>query len=160
MSKIIGVVFCTLLLFSCKKEQTPAPCEGICMSGERDFFVGTWHWYSTTVEEWFDLGSSVYHDYTPVTEGFNYYFTISNDGIYRGYENSTLVHEKILSSVEYENFNTANVIQLGMNCTGESISLSNALYLSSDSIRTVSYPLNFDDQENHLRTLYNYFVRE
>lgn len=50
------------VLFSCKKDKTKTVCEGINMEGEKSRFVGTWHWYNTRVEEWFDVGLSNFYN--------------------------------------------------------------------------------------------------
>jgi len=162
--KTLGTILITLLLLlSCKKDKVPPPCTGISMTGERELFVGTWHWYNTTVEEWFDVGSSVYHDYTPLTEGFNYYFTVSQDGLYKGYRNDTLVQDLILSNVDYEVFQTVTVEGMSFNvdCSEDLFDLQKfAFNTTDDSIYQFAYPLNFDDQVNHLRTGRNHFVKE
>jgi len=163
--KNLGTILITLLLLlACKKDKVPPPCIGVSMTGERTLFVGTWHWYRTSVEEWFDIGPSIYYDYTPQTEGFDYYFTISEDGFYKGYRNNVLVHDIILSSVEFEIFG-------GLNTSGMSFILDCGEYdffslvmqnsnVTQDTIHTREYPLNFDDQENHLKSGQNYFVKE
>jgi len=134
------------------------------MTGERTLFVGTWHWYRTSVEEWFDIGPSIYYDYTPQTEGFDYYFTISEDGLYKGYENNVLVHDIILSSVEFEIFEGLNSsgMRFSLNCDQYNILelVMSSSNVTEDTIYTREYPLNFDDQENHLKSALNYFVKE
>lgn len=162
MGKVISVILLSVVVFSCKKDKIPEPCQGISMSGERSFYVGTWHWYSTTVEKWFDIGPSIYHDYTPNTQGYEYHIVISPDGVFKGYKNNSLVTERILSDVHFEYFNgiSGHSIQLNMDCQDDLLGFSNALTLSNDSINTYRFPLDFDDQENHLKSLRNFFVRE
>ena len=164
MGKVITLLFCLSLLASCKKDKVPPPCSGVSMTGERTLFVGTWHWYRTSVEEWFDIGPSIYYDYTPQTEGFDYYFTISEDGLYKGYRNNVLVDDLILSRVKFENFGGVNTstMRFALNCN--ELTIFDIVMFSSnvtqDTILTRDYPLNFDDQENHLKSGQNYFVKE
>ena len=164
MGKVITLLFCLSLLASCKKDKVPPPCSGVSMTGERTLFVGTWHWYRTSVEEWFDIGPSIYYDYTPQTEGFDYYFTISEDGFFKGYRNNVLVEDIVLSEIFGEIFG-------GQNTSGMSFRRNCAEYdmfdivmqssnVTEDTIHTREYPLNFDDQENHLKSGQNYFVKE
>ena len=163
--KTLGTIsIALLLLLSCKKDKVPPPCTGVSMTGERTLFVGTWHWYRTSVEEWFDIGPSIYYDYTPQTEGFDYYFTISEDGFFKGYRNDVLVEDIVLSIVEFENFGGVNTngMRFSLNCDqfdvlGLTMFSSN---VTQDTILTREYPLNFDDQENHLKSGQNYFVKE
>ena len=151
-----------LLLVSCKKDKAPAPCEGITMSGERARFVGTWRWYSTLVEEWFDVGPSNFYNYTPLNQGFDYYFTISEDGILKEYKNDALIREVILSSVFGENFNPQYEvgIDLYMNCSKNWVDLRQYTNSSTDTLYTSFTPFSFDDVNNHLRSRWNYFVKE
>ena len=134
------------------------------MTGERTLFVGTWHWYRTSVEEWFDIGPSIYYDYTPQTEGFTYYFTISEDGHFRAYENDLLVENLILSEVQFENFGGVNTSAMRFSLNCDELTIFDIVMSSSnvtkDTIDTREYPLNFDDQENHLKSALNYFVKE
>ena len=163
MKFLLSIAFLGLLFFSCNKDKTPTPCTGVEMSGERTLFVGTWHWYSTTVEEWFDVGPSNYFDYNPQNQGFEYYFTVSPQGRFQEYRNDSLVASHILDSVEFEIFNgtNSNNMLLSLDCTSKSIDLRHPVNnLSKDSINTLIYPFNFDDQANHLKSLRNYFVKE
>jgi len=152
-----------LLLVSCKKDKVPPPCMGISMTGDRELFVGKWRWYSTTVEEWFDVGPSNYLNYTPQNQGFEYYFTISFDGLFKGYRNDTLIEQFVLDQVVYESYNGQPVeaIQFTKNCTNTTMDLSHYyINATNDSIWTTLFPINFDDQENHLKSLRNFFVKE
>lgn len=103
--KIIIVLLGFLLLLACKKDQTQGACSGVQMTGSKEVFVGKSIWYNTVVKEWFDVGTPIYHDYTPATEGFNYYFVITEDGKYKGYKNDTLIHDFILDKIDFESFN-------------------------------------------------------
>jgi len=162
MGKIITIVFCISLLFSCKKEKVPEPCEGVSMSGDRAFFVGRWKWYKTDIEEWFDIGPSIYSNYTPQNQGFDYFFTISTDGLYKGYKNNTLIHSIVLSNVDYEFFDGASqrIISLNLDCSSEMINLSNTINLNTDTIHGFSYPFDFYDDVNQIKSSANYFMRE
>jgi len=54
MGKIIGILLFVFIVISCEKDEPSepcAPCTGVSMTGDRELFVGTWHWYSTLVEE-------------------------------------------------------------------------------------------------------------
>ena len=162
MGKIITIVFCISLLFSCKKEKVPEPCEGVAMTtGDRDFFVGKWRWYKTSVEQWFDIGPSIYSDYTPQNQGFDYFFTISTDGLYKGYKNNVLIHNIVLSNVDSEFFGVSvNLIQFNINCTSDLVYFDNSINLNNDTITTAAYPFNFYDEENQIKSNSNYFMRE
>ena len=133
------------------------------MTGERELFVGKWRWYGTTVMEWFDVGNPIFHNYTPQNQGYEYYCTISTDGIYRGYRNDTLIHDLILSKVDFEIFNGVNTsgMNINLNCLDNLIELNHlSLNLTKDTISIGQYPLNFKDDENHLESLRNFFVKE
>ena len=148
---------------SCKKDKVPEPCTGVSMSGERAVFQGKWRWYKTWVTEWFDMGSDIILDYTPQSEGFEYYFTISSDGRYQGYRDGLLVDNFIMSNVQYEYFMSSdrNVMTLDLNCTNEKIRLGiNNPITNNDSIDLIEYPFNFNDPANHLYSNINFFVRE
>ena len=163
MGKTISIIFCLAVLFACKKDKVPVPCSGVSMTGERQLFVGTWHWYSTTVEEWFDIGPSIYHDYTPQNQNFEYYFDISQDGIFTAYENGSIKQQFVLGGVDFENLDASivNVITFNKDCSESLLDIrQSAFNLTDDTIYLLEYPLNFDDQVNHLRTGRNYFVRE
>jgi len=163
MGKIITILFCTTILFSCKKEKVPEPCEGVSMSiGDRTFFVGKWRWYKTDIEEWFDIGPSIYSEYTPQNQGFDYFFTISTDGLYKGYKNNVLIHNIVLSNVDSEYFNgvSAHLIQFNVDCSSELISFDNTINLNNDTVTTAVYPFNFYDEVNQLKSNSNYFRRE
>ena len=110
MGKVIGLLFCITILFSCKKDKVFL-CEGVSMSGDRSVFVGRWRWYKTRVTEWFDVGPDIVYTYTPQNQGFEYFFTMSQDGLYKGYKNNVLVHDLTFSNVDYESF-----IGGGMEC--------------------------------------------
>ena len=116
------MLFCTALLLSCKKDKVPPICTGISMLGDRSVFAGKWRWYKTTIEQWFDLGPSIYSDYTPHTpqsQGFEYYFTISTDGQFKGCKNGQLLDSFILSEIQVENFSSTSWqgINTYKNCT-------------------------------------------
>lgn len=161
MGKVITIVFCIGLLFSCKKDKVFS-CEGISMTGDRAFFVGKWRWYKTRVSEWFDLGPDITSEYTPQNQGFDYFFTISQDGIYKGYRNNVLIHNIVFNNVDYEYFNgvSAHLIQFNVDCSSELISFDNTINLNNDTITTAAYPFNFYDEVNQLKSNSNYFMRE
>lgn len=167
MGKTLIFLFVGFLLFSCKKDKTQAICQGVNMEGEKSRFVGTWRWYNTTVEQWFDVGPSIFHNYTPQNQGFEYYFTLSSIGEFKGYRNDTLVQSFLLSNVEAEHYDTSsvnivtNVAKFLKDCSSEATrlyQLSNNF--TNDSIFTLDYPLKFNDEENHLASKRNFFVKE
>lgn len=163
MGKVISVILLSVVVFSCKKDKIPEPCQGISMSGNKAMLIGTWRWYNTSVEEWFDIGSPIYHDYTPFSEGFDYYFTIDIHGNFKGYENGELRDQHIFSSINSEIWNGSivNGIEFGTDCLNEDLQIRQfSSNVTNDSIYIFKYPLNFDDEINHLRTKRNYFVRE
>lgn len=163
MAKIISILLLTLVLFSCKKDKVPPPCIGVSMSGDRELFIGTWRWYNTIVEQWFDIGPSIYHSYTPQNQNFEYYFTISNNAEFKSYRNDILIDNFILSAVDFENLNGTilNVIRFNTDCSTNELPLYQySSNTTNDSIFTLKLPLDFDDESNHLRTKLNYFVKE
>jgi hypothetical protein len=163
MGKIVGLLICILIVLSCKKDKTPEPCTGISMVGERERFVGKWKWYKTIVQEWFDVGTPIYHDYTPVTEGFDYYFTISSDGLYKGYRNDTLIHDFMMTGEPEEIFNgyPVDVFKAKLDCAEEELEFIHWVWNDQeDTIYQLKYPLNFRDEELQLESKNNYFVRE
>ena len=133
------------------------------MTGNREVFVGTWRWYETDIERWYDIGNSVFFKWTPDSVGYDYYFTISENGLFKGYRNDTLIHDFILSKVDFEYYfgSNSDVIVLNKNCSDETIGFSHwKTNLSIDTLNTGDLPLNFDDEENHLRSHRNYFVKQ
>ena len=162
MGKIIGLLFCITILFSCKKDKVPFPCTGISMLGDRSVFAGKWRWYKTTIEQWFDLGPSIYSDYTPQNQGYSYYFTISEVGVFKGYKNNLLVDDFVLNEVQYEIFSSTTLhgMRISLNCTESQINISIDPSKSVDTLTIPEYPLDFEDESNKLKSLSNYFVRE
>ncbi|MDX2359250.1 MAG: hypothetical protein QNK23_00495 [Crocinitomicaceae bacterium] len=163
MGKAIIFLFSLALLVSCKKDQTPEPCTGISMTGEREMFVGTWSWHGSLIKESFDIGLPVYHLYTPQTQGFEYYCTIGIDGTYKGYQNGLLIHDLVLNEVFFENLNASitDVIDVYTNCSNERIDFRHQLPNPTiDSIEISKYPYQFVDEENKLESLRNYFVKQ
>jgi hypothetical protein len=167
MGKIVIYVFIAIMLISCAKDKTQVPCTGVEMTGDKSRLVGTWRWYSTRVEQWFDIGPSSFLNYTPVNQIFEYFFTISPIGEFKGYKNDTLVHYFLLSSVQVEHFDSTsvsivtNVVEFSKDCSNQSTSfyqLSNNH--TNDSLFSLTYPLNFNDEENHLISKRNFFVKE
>lgn len=125
--------------------------------------VGKWRWYKTDIEQWFDVGPSNFYEVTPQSEGFEYYFIISEDGKFKGYKNDTLVHEWIFNKTSYQNIDgdTMKTITFNLDCTNLKLSFSRLPYsYNLDTLATRSYPIQFDDEQNHLRTHRNYFSRE
>ncbi len=133
------------------------------MTGNREIFAGTWRWYETDIERWYDIGNSDFFKWTPDSVGYDYYFTISENGLFKGYRNDTLIHDFILNSVYFESYSgvNADAIELTYNCSTDRISLvhwkSNP---TLDTLYSGEVPLNFDDEENHLRSHRNYFVKQ
>lgn len=163
MGKILIRILLGLVLLSCNKDKVHEPCKGVEMEGEKSKLIGKWVWYLTIVEEWFDVGPSIYHDYNPQNQGFEYYFTISQDGIFQGYRNDSLIDFILLSSVEFENFQNSPTyaIEFVNNCDIDRTSLyQNSWNTTNDSIFSLQYPLNFNNEVNHLRSKINYFVKE
>ena len=66
MGKIIILIFCSTVLFSCKKDKT---CAGLTIEGDRTEVLGKWRWYKTRIRQWFDIGSDIFYDYTPKYRG-------------------------------------------------------------------------------------------
>lgn len=159
------VVISSLLFvaFSCSKDKTKIQCSNVSMTGERSFYVDKWRWYNTVVEQWFDVGPSNYLDYTPQNQGFEYYFTLSINGEYKGYRNDTLIHDFQLTGYPAENYDGSVVdyFRSDLNCTSDEIEFRKwAWYNTQDTIFQFKFPLNFNDEENHLISKMNYFVRE
>jgi len=163
MDKIVRISFLLLIIFSCKKDKVPPPCAGVSMTGDRELFVGKWRWYKTLVVEWFDVGPSNYYEYTPQNQGYTYYFVITVDGIYKGYRNDTLIHDFLLSTVDFEKFNgsTADVMEIFMDCNSDKMDLTHFIAnTTADTIQSLKFPLQFNEQQTHLYTGHNHFVRE
>lgn len=162
---VLKTVFVLIALSStsCKKDKVPEPCTGVTLEGQRASYVGKWRWYKTRISQWFDIGPDYFYDVTPTSEGFEYYFIISNDGLYKGYKNDSLVHVHILSEISHENYDNSSLHYLSCysDCGNEIVDLTieNANG-SLDSLRTRRYPLNFVDNVAKKRSLMNYFVRE
>jgi len=162
MGKIITILFCAVFLFSCKKDKVFS-CDSISMTGERTEFVGKWRWHKTWVTQWFDFGPDNLLNYTPQNQGFEYYFTISESGEFNGYKNNVLVHDFVLTEVQFENFTstTSHGMRVSLNCTEKEINIARYFpLLGYDSLHLIEYPLNFDDQDNKLYSNTNFFMRE
>lgn len=163
MDKVIVIALLFVVVFSCKKDQTEEPCPTVCLTGERDKYVGQWRWVSTVVGEWFDIGPTIYHNYTPQNQGFDYFFILSSSGQYRGYRNGQLIEDYIISSVEFENHTATNSqgMRLRYDCLEVDLNVGfENPSVNQDTLFFTEKPLYFDDQENHLYTIRNYFVRE
>lgn len=162
--KVIWIILLLALSFtSCKKDKVPEPCVSVSMDGDRDILVGKWRWYNSKIEEWFDIGSSVYHNYNPQNQGFNYHLEILSSGIIKHYKNDTLIRTSIMSEVSYENFTSTivNGVRVELDCTLEEINFSiKNPQTNQDSSSVLEFPFNFVDNANRLRSLENFFVRE
>lgn len=164
MGKIIVLLsFLIVVLASCKKDTPDLPCSGVDMTqNSREVFVGTWRWYKTTVREWFDVGSDYFHDYTSTTEGFEFYFTISEDGYFKSYRDGILEDQFLLSYVNFElDGESSNVLALSIDCTVDEISLDESnLNTFDDSITVDEFPLNFYNSVEKRESVTNFFIRE
>jgi hypothetical protein len=114
------------------------------------------------VREWFDIGPDTSHDYTPLTEGFDYYFTISEDGYFKSYRDGVLEDEFILSSVDFEIVGSnSNVLVLKLDCGSYEMGLiKENTNLTNDTIACLEYPLNFYNEIEKRESKDNFFVRE
>ena len=163
MRQVLIIVFLGTLLFSCKKDKVPVPCSGIEMIGERSKMVGTWRWYKTWVNQTFASGNTYTFDYTPDSEGFNYYCVISEDGWYKGYRDSVLVHEYLMSSVRFENFKDSNRNDLSayLDCSMNRIGLGFNEASTNDTVIDVwEYPLRIDDEVTKKHSTLNFFKKQ
>jgi hypothetical protein len=163
MNRALLIPLILVSIFSCKKDKVEAPCTNVSMVGERERFVGKWKWYNTIVEEWFDVGPSIFHNYTPASEGFQYYFTISQSGDFKGYRNDTLVHDFLLTGVPEENFNGVDFdyFLTKINCGVEELDFQQWVwYNTKDSLFTGNYPFDFRDEIEQRESKQNFFVRE
>ena len=161
---IVYIIASVVLLLSCIKEDYPPECTPKELTEvQKSNFGGKWRWYSTTVEEWFDVGQSIYHYYTPQNQGFEYYFIITDEGRYKGYQNDTLVHDFILNKNTnyFSNNNFLYGVSFSTDCSVFGLSFSkNIPNQSLDTLSTISFPIYILDDENHLNSLRNSFVRE
>lgn len=99
----------------------------------------------------------------PQNQGFEYYLTITDKGEFRGYRNDSLKVSFLLTEVEFENFQNSSTyaIEFVNDCGSSTTTLYQyAWNTTNDSIFSLRYPFDFDDQENHLRSKINYFVKE
>lgn len=149
-----------LLLAGCKKDH---PCSGIDMTqNSREVFVGKWRWYKTTVREWFDVGPDVFHDYTPVSEGFEYCFILSETGEFVSYRNGIEEMDLILSEVLYEvvGENSSGLIAR-FDCSSGQLEFTKLTSnISNDSIKLEQFPLKFYNETEQRESIVNFFVRE
>jgi hypothetical protein len=165
MKSILFIALSLILLVACKKDKIPEPeppCTGVTLSGDRSAFVGTWRWYKTVVREWFDIGPDLSHEYTPITEGFEYYITISEDGKFKSYRDGILEDDFILSAVDYEIFvASGGGMVFKIDCTPNEVGfIYSTLNPQVDSIASPEYPLNFYNEIEKRESKDNYFVRE
>jgi hypothetical protein len=95
------------------------------------------------------VGPDLYHNYTPATEGFDFYFTLSQNGKFESYRNGLLEDKFVLSSVEYENVGqNFNLLLLKINCNENEFDLDKLVSnITNDTIRTFYCPINFIDAE-------------
>ena len=70
----------------------------------------------------------------------------------------------VLSEIVGEIFGGQNIsgMTFGRNCAEYDMFdiIMQSSNVTQDTIHTREYPLNFDDQENHLKSALNYFVKE
>ena len=165
MGKKLALYLLLLIVLSgCIKEDYPPECVPRELTEiQKSNFGGKWIWNKTVMEEWFDVGPSNYYNITPQSEGFEYYFILTNAGMYRGYRNDTLIHELILnkSTISSIDEQTLAGVSFNVDCTNLTLSLSRfpqGYHL--DTLFTFSYPILFNDELNHLRSRANTFVRE
>jgi hypothetical protein len=153
-----------MFLLGCIKEDYPPECVPRNLTElQKSNFGGKWRWFETDIEQWFDFGPSNYLDYTPQSQGFEYYFIINDEGMFRGYRNDSLVHEFVFNrSTSHTNSNEILYrITFKYDCIDFDINFTKLLSsLNLDTITTQSFPINFNDEENHLISKRNYFVRE
>ncbi len=160
MRQVIVILFLGSLFFSCKKDKVPEPCTNVELTGKRASVVGTWRWYTTRVYQTFTSGTFPL-DYTPVTEGFNYYCVITADGKYKGYKDSVLVDEFSMTSIFYDNNNTIGVYRLAAlrNCGEEQLDMT---VFSSDSTEDVlalrEFPIYIKEPDKY--STHNRFKRD
>ena len=163
MRQTLILIFSGMLLFSCRKDKVPEPCTNVELKGKQLSVVGTWRWYKTWVNQTFASGNTYTFDYTPTTEGFNYYCVITEDGVYRGYKDSVLVHEHLMSSVRFENFDDVNrnAMSVYLDCYLDQLSLGVDNPSSNDSIIDIwEYPIRFDDELAKKYSKLNFFKRQ
>lgn len=151
-------------LFGCIKEDYPPECVPRELSEiQKSNFGGKWIWNKTVIEEWFDVGPSNFFEITPQSEGFEYYFVLTDEGMFRGYRNDTLIHELILNKSTVSSIDDQKLASVNFNidCTNLELILSRFPQVYHlDTLFTFSYPISFYDGENQLRSRANTFVRE
>jgi hypothetical protein len=162
MKRILPILILAIVILGCKKDKTTPPCTNVSMVGERETFVGKWRWYKTSVREWFDVGPDIFHDYTPTTEGFEYYFIISENGVFKSYRDNVLENDFLMSYANFEiNGEMNNVLTTALNCSSLELSLVESnLNSTDDSVFIYEYPLNFYNEVEQRESKVNYFVRE
>lgn len=165
MRQILMFSFIMLLLPSCKKDKVPKgePCTNVELLVKRSEFVGTWRWQKTWVLQTFASGNTYTFDYTPATEGFDYYCVITADGKFLGYKDSVLVEEKNLTSVFYDDDNGYGDHTLAslLNCSENQLLMTfNYSDTTDDILKIREYPLNFDDPIQKKKTSHNFFKRD
>lgn len=85
MKSYLSIAIILLLLVSCIKEDYRPECTPMSFTEvQSSNLVGKWRWYKTDIEQWFDVGPSFFYEVTPQSEGFEYYFIISEDGLFKG----------------------------------------------------------------------------
>ncbi len=162
MPQILLLSFAATILFSCKKDKVPKeePCTNVELTGNREAVVGTWRWYSTRVYQSTSTGN-IPLDYTPQNQGFEYYCVITSDGKYKGYRDSVLVHDIVLTRIFVDNNSVQGKYSLSalMNCGDEQLNMT---VFSSDSTEDVlalqEFPLNIN--ETYKYSTYNRFKRD
>jgi len=163
MRQILMFIFLGTVLFSCKKDKVQPPCSGILITGERTKLLGTWRWYKTWVNQTFASGNTYTFDYTPDTEGYNYYFTISKDGIYRGYKDNVLIHEHVMSKKVNENFEhpITQYLETKVDCSDSGLRfIFNNYPQNFDTINLWEYPIRFDDEIANKHSKLNFFTKQ
>ena len=156
---VIGVVVLFMLMTSCKKEtleQEPT-CQDINHLGS--WYTGKWIWERTeiiTPDSSYQLNPS---------NSYEYYFTISEDKIYRGYKNGVLVDNFLISENSHMNYSsTFQSLKIFENCTNENFSLipgiSQGGALANIGSNT-KYPIYIyhNDSSGTTMSYYNIFIK-
>ena len=153
LSLVIG------LSTSCNKEIDQLEPDCLAIGQLHNWYTGKWTWLHTTM----NTPDSTY-ELNP-SNSYEYYFTISEDKIYRGYKNGNLIQEFLISDKSHMNITSSTQsLEIYEDCTDEHFMLRPGTLMNgqlANSGSNTKYPIdvNFTDSSGTTYSSYNIFLK-
>lgn len=152
-------VILTLFSGSCKKDtlEPELECKAISQLGE--WYTGKWVWHHTTM----NTPDSSYQ--LNPSNSYEYYFTISEDKVYRGYKDGILVDNFLISRDSYMSLSpTSEFLTIFEDCTNEHFRLIPGMTMGgtlANSGSNTKYPIDvyYTDSSGTTISYYNIFTK-